>query len=136
MMLAVVVGAALVGWLVVRLVAPEPEAVREPETRVAAVEEPDVVAAPSMEPTGGTRAGAPPDEPGAPTPAAALDEKAAAEITRDLDAIAQVLRQDKYVARRAFPADATVLELPGVIQYLRTMEFWAPALTGDGGGSR
>ena len=124
MLLVIVVGAALAGWLLVRLTAPEPRIADAPPTVEEALPAPDtdtVVAAPDA-------SAAAPDM---DAPDAEGDEDAAdvdvERILSDLRVLAQVVRKDKFIQDLAFPENTEILELPGLIQYVRAVEFFQPA---------
>jgi hypothetical protein len=122
-LIAIAVGAAFAGWLLVRFI----DSGGEPaDTRVVAVEqvptedvEPEESAGepPSAEPQ------APRAEPAADAPTADADPEA---IMQELALIASTLSKDKFMHNRAFPDDATILEMPSVVTYLRSVDFWQP----------
>jgi hypothetical protein len=129
---AVVIGAALAGWLVVRILtagstsptgsiigaratapAPEPTAadaaVGEPEVTPAAVA---AVASPAA---------------AEPAPVAGGDESAV--IERELTTLAQALQRDVRPEDRIMPRVNDVLDVPGTTEYRRAPDFWEPALS-------
>jgi hypothetical protein len=126
-LLLVVIGAAIFGWVTVRIVG---GGRREPVVvQTAAVESP---AAPA--PTVAAVATAAPPR-SAPSPAAAAPiEALPAEgdesevIARELELLGQALVTDQRIADLIMPRVNDVLDVPGTAQYRRAPDFWEPAL--------
>ena len=118
MLLAIVAGAALAGWVVVRLGAPPADA---PEPRVAARAEP--VAEQRLEEAPEPDRVAPPR----PAPSAGADETDSEAIVRDLNILVRAVRKDKHLEGVAFPESTRILEFPRMVHYVRAVEFWQPA---------
>ncbi len=126
-LLAIVAGAALAGWVVVRLGAPTPEN-SAPGVPVASapvaeepVEEPVIEAAEDR---------ASPLDPKGP---AEDDEADTDAILRDLDILVRAVRKDKYAPEVAFPDSTKILEFPSMIHYVRAVEFWQSAFPSEEG---
>jgi hypothetical protein len=125
-LIAIAVGAAFAGWLIVRFIDSGGESA---DTRVVAVEQ---ARTEDVEPE--ESAGEPPAvEPEAPRADAAADASTGDEdpevIAQELALIASTLSKDKFMHNRAFPDDATILEMPSVVTYLRSVDFWQPVFT-------
>jgi hypothetical protein len=122
-LIAIAVGAAFAGWLMVRFL----DSGDEPaDTRVVAVEQAETE---DVEPE--ESAAEPPPVERQAARADAVPDDATAEvdpdaIAQELALIASTLSKDKFMHDRAFPDDATVLEMPSVIAYLRSVDFWQP----------
>jgi len=118
MLLTVVAGAALAGWVVVRLSSPTPE---PPEPRVAAGNPPAVQHALVEEPEPERIAPSRPEEP------VEGDEADHEAIVRDLGVLVRAVRKDKHAPEVAFPDSIKILEFPRMIHYVRAVEFWQSA---------
>ena len=132
----VVVGAAIAGWLMVRVLgngssrrAASPTAavatIPGPQRRQAAIAAADtntpIPSATSAEP-------APPMD--APAPSNDADE--AALIERELAMLAQGLRQDKEIEERVMPRVNGVFDQPNTTGYRRAPNFWESAFKSSG----
>ena len=135
---AVVLGAALAGWVMVRLltggahrepaadavaVVESPRATRTPRHAAPAERSPTAAPAPSRAPatsSAGTGGGDADD----------------AAIARDLDVLAQALVRDQRIEDRLLPRIDDALDVPGVTAYRRGPDFWEPALAGSEGANR
>lgn len=132
---AVVLGAAIVGWLTVRMVSRGPTT-REPAAPAvvaARTEAAKPVAAPVAAPT------MPPAAPRATAGAAGAGENGGGDadaIARDLEVLAQALVRDQRIEDRVLPRIDDALDVPGVTEYRRAPDFWEPALAGSGGSDR
>lgn len=121
-LLLVVIGAAIVGWLTVRVlgggrhepVAVQTAAVASP---VPPVEAPTAVATPPPP----SPAAAAPTEPAPP----AGDESDV--IVRELEVLARVLVTDQRIADLIMPRVNDALDVPSTPQYRRAPDFWQPA---------
>ena len=133
-------GAALAGWLMVRVlsggsgrhdvsptaVAPIPAPVRSAESVTAAEAEPPVAAAGAPAPARSAAVPAPP----------VAAEGDVAFIERDLQALADALARDQRLEDRVMPRINDALDVPGVVQYRRAPDFWEPAFASSGGAMR
>jgi hypothetical protein len=120
LLVAIALGAAVAGWLVVRLLGGDaPDAGR---VEVARETHPEVATPGEREARPGATA-EPPAVGGESEPEAGEH----ATIARDLDALEWALRRDVGLEDWLIPEDTTVLHLPNVIVYLRAPEFWQPA---------
>ena len=126
-----VAGAALAGWLVVWLASPAPEApvaeVPPREERRAAIEPREAAPEPSQEPRAPREL--------APNTEATPEDDPAEAIARDLDVLVRAVRKDKHVHNQTFPEDNTILDIPSLVPYIRTVDFWQPAFR-DAKGDR
>jgi len=134
----VVLGAAVAGWLMVRVLSggsgrhevptaavPVPVPAQSVESVATAEEEaPPAAAVP-----------APARSAAAPAPPVAA-EGDIAFIERDLDALAQALARDHRLEDRVMPRINDALDVPGVTQYRRAPDFWEPAFASSGGAMR
>lgn len=132
---AVVLGAAIVGWLTVRMMS-RPQGGREPAAPAVAAAKTEAakpVVAPTAAPT------LPPAAPRAtagPVGSAESGSTEADAITRDLEVLAQALVRDQRIEDRVLPRVDDALDVPGVTEYRRAPDFWEPALAGSGGSER
>ena len=131
----VVLGAAVAGWLMVRLLSggSGPHDVRP--AAVARVP----AAAPTAEPLAATEESKPAAAVPAPARSAAVPappvaaEGDVALIARDLEALGQALARDQRLEDRVMPRINDALDVPGVTQYRRAPDFWEPAFASSGG---
>ena len=137
---AVVIGAALAGWLVVRVLSGGSATLTAPtETARATTVAPQrtaaevAIAEPATAPAAAPEVAkpAPVQE---PPPADNGDEGAA--IARDLAALAQALQRDVRIEDRVMPRVNDVLDVPGTTEYRRGPDFWEPALASGPRGAR
>lgn len=127
-LLLVVIGAAIFGWVTVRILGGER---REPvAVQTAALESPAPPPAPTTTAVATTAPALP-----APSPAAAApiepptpDGDESDVIARELELLAQVLVTDQRIADMIMPRVNDVLDVPGTAQYRRAPDFWEPAL--------
>ncbi len=134
---AVAFGAALVGWLMVRLLTGG-SAGRIPNRPAVAVASPAAASpatarAPEQAPTAprlSPRATVGPAETGT-EPDVDLDA-----IVRDLDVLSQALVRDQRIEDRLLPRINDALDVPGVMTYRRAPDFWEPAIAGSEGANR
>lgn len=133
---AVVIGAALAGWLVMRMVTGAPSG-HAPPRDTAGVPAP--TAAKPVEPV------AEDTEPAAPVAARATAGAVAGRddrgvdvdvIARNLEVLAQALVGDQRVEDRVMPRINEALDVPGVMAYRRAPDFWEPALASSQGANR
>jgi hypothetical protein len=128
-LLLVVIGAAAVGWVTVRLLGSRG---REPVgVQTAAIASPEAPA-----PTAAVEITPPPRSP--PSPAAAAptamvppppgDGDESDVIARELETLTQALVTDQRIADRVMPRVNDVLDIPSTVQYRRAPDFWQPAL--------
>ena len=129
----VLIGAALAGWLMVRVLGGGGRKAEAPAVvAVATVPAPaHTVAAPVP------RAEAPARVPAMPSaetlPAPGGDEGVL--IERDLSALAEGLVRDQRIEDRVMPRINDVVEIPGITSYRRAPDFWESAFD-DGQGMR
>jgi hypothetical protein len=128
----VAVGAAIVGWVLVRLltgapahrdampIAAAPTAARNVESVEAPTED---HAAPRAATARATAAPAPDDD------------GEVAYITRDLETLSSALVRDQRIEDRVMPRINDALDVPGVTSYRRAPDFWEPAFGGPRGGA-
>lgn len=137
---AVVIGAALAGWLVVRVLSGNSAMPTAPtETARAPMAAPQrtaaevAIAEPPTAPAAAPEV-AKPAVVEEPSPAADGDEGAA--IERDLTALAQALQRDVRIEDRVMPRVNDILDVPGTTEYRRAPDFWEPALRSGERGAR
>ena len=127
----VVIGAALAGWLMVRVLSGGPasptaptetERATAPRATAAEVAVNDVAATPARR--------AAPAQPSAVEAAPADDGDESGAIVRDLTTLAQALQRDVRIEDRVMPRVNDALDVPGPIEYRRAPDFWEPALAG------
>lgn len=137
---AVVIGAALAGALLVRVlsggsatpVAETAQATAAAPQRTAAEV---AIAKPATAPAAAPKVASP--APVAEPPPAADGDDEGAAIARDLTALAQALQRDVRIEDRVMPRVNDVLDVPGTTEYRRAPDFWEPALeTGERGARR
>lgn len=132
----VVLGAAIIGWVTVRLMsrAPAGREAAVPVVAAAKTEGPKPVAAPTAAPTMPPPAGA-----RATASTTGTGESSGGDsdaIARDLELLAQALVRDQRIEDRVLPRIDDALDVPGVTEYRRAPDFWEPALAGSGGSDR
>jgi hypothetical protein len=137
---AIVIGAALAGWLVVRVLSGGAAAPVVPtEAARVATTAPQRTAADVAlaEPTAAPVAAPAVAKPAAvEEPPSAPDGDEDAAIARDLAALAQALQRDVRIEDRVMPRVNDVLDVPGTTEYRRGPDFWEPALTSGTRGAR
>ena len=127
----VVIGAALAGWLVVRMLTGGPAAPPAPaETERATTAAPPPAVAPDEAGATPVRRAAPPKPAAVEEPAPAAENDESATIVRDLTTLAQALQRDVRIEDRVMPRVNDALDVPGPIEYRRAPDFWQPALAG------
>ncbi len=129
----VVIGAALAGWLVVRMLAGGPAPPTAPaETERAMTSAPRATAADvAVNEAAATPASRPaPGKPAVDEEAAAADGDESGAIVRDLTTLAQALQRDVRIEDRVMPRVNDGLDVPGPMEYRRAPDFWEPALAG------
>ena len=134
----VVLGAAVAGWLMVRVLsggsgrhdvsptAMPPIPVRSAKSVAASEAEPPAVAVGAPAPARSAAVPAPPE----------AAEGDVAFIERDLQALAEALARDQRLEDRVMPRINDALDVPGVVQYRRAPDFWEPAFASSGGATR
>ncbi len=130
----VAVGAAIVGWVLVRLLAGAPahrDAIPIAAAPTAARDEAEPAPAPTEEHAAPRVATA-----RATAAPAADDDGELAYITRDLEALAGALAHDQRIEDRLMPRINDALDVPSAIPYRRAPDFWEPAFDGSRGGAK
>jgi hypothetical protein len=69
-------------------------------------------------------------------PAGSPDVDDVDEIERDLTTLAQALRYDESIETYVHPPGLVDLELPGTVEYRRSVKFWEPAFPSRSRGRR
>ena len=125
----VVVGAAIAGWLMVRVLGNgSSRRAASPTAAVATIPGPQrmqaaIAATDTPIPTATSAEPAPPMD--APAPSNDADEGAL--IERELGLLAQGLQQDQRIEDRVMPRVNDVLDVPGTTGYRRAPDFWESA---------
>ena len=131
----VVLGAAVAGWLMVRLLSggSGTHDVSPPAVALAPAPVPTVESVAATEKKGPAAAvPAPARSAAVPAPPVAA-EGDVAFIARDLEALGQALARDQRLEDRVMPRINDALDVPGVTQYRRAPDFWEPAFASSGG---
>ena len=132
----VVVGAAIAGWLMVRVLGNgSSRRAASPTAAVATIPGPQrrqaaIAAADTNTPLPTATSAAPAPTRNATPPANDADE--AALIEHDLGLLAQGLQQDQQIEDRVMPRVNDVLDVPGTIGYRRAPDFWESAFAISG----
>lgn len=130
----VLIGAALAGWLMVRVLGGGGRKAEAPTVAVATVPAPDR----TLGATAPAAASSPVRAPLVPSvdapPPAGTDE--AALIERDLGVLAGALVRDQRIEDRVLPRINDVVEVPGITSYRRAPDFWESAFDGGQGMRR
>ncbi len=130
----VLIGAALAGWLMVRVLGGGGRKAEAPPVAVATIPAPDrTVGAPAP-----AVAEAPVRSPAVPSvdapPPPGTDEGML--IERDLAVLAGALARDQRIEDRVLPRINDVVEVPGITSYRRAPDFWESAFDGGRGMRR
>jgi len=128
----VAVGAAIIGWVLVRLLTAPPHRDAVP---IAAAPTAARDAEPAPAPTEEHAASRVATARATAAPAASEDDGEVAYIVRDLEALSGALVHDQRIEDRLMPRINDALDVPGVTTYRRAPDFWEAALGGSRGGA-
>ena len=133
----VVLGAAMAGWLMVRVLSggSGPHEVRPPAVALGPAAAPTAESIAGTEEKPAAAVAAPARSAAVPVPPVGAEGDVAL-IARDLEALAQALARDQRVEDRVMPRINDALDVPGVTEYRRAPDFWEPAFASSGGAMR